>query len=542
MYSDTIISLACSMYAKKGIYALLLGSGISRSANIPTGWEITLDLIKKIAGDDIAEPEGWYKATYHKSPNYSEIIGLVGKTQFERNAILKNYFIRQEGESEKSKTPTEAHKAIAYLMKNEYIKVVITTNFDRLLEQALEQEGIIPTIISNVDQLIGACPLVHSDYIILKLHGDYMDARIKNTEKELEEYEPEINDYLDRILDEFGLIVCGWSGEWDIALRKRIERCQSYRFTTYWLQHGILSDCTKKLITHRKAEVIKIDSADQFFCDLKTKICSLTDLSLRNQTMNIELACATLKRWIEEEKIIRIRDLIIDEAKRVMNECDRLNNIDDPDISNTMNHIIEMLINLIPILCYWTGNKYSQIIADTLQVLTRYKDGYKWIYYYPARVYIFSVIISCLRSENYELLCTIMNYKFSERPGYWDVDFKKPISTILFKQLYKYDNMFFNLIKKSISWIVSDETDFNELYDKAYCFDVLYYKYICNDATEHWVNKHNVYKEFEDLFCAEISAGDSHRMFKSGLFGGDSRKIKEYLPHLICSNPFNLCV
>jgi hypothetical protein len=40
--------LAFSVYESKGVYALLLGSGLSRAANIPTGWEITLDLIRRI--------------------------------------------------------------------------------------------------------------------------------------------------------------------------------------------------------------------------------------------------------------------------------------------------------------------------------------------------------------------------------------------------------------------------------------------------------------------------------------------------------------
>ncbi len=46
---DTVTSLAISMQTKKGVFALLLGSGISRSAQIPTGWDIVLDLIRRLA-------------------------------------------------------------------------------------------------------------------------------------------------------------------------------------------------------------------------------------------------------------------------------------------------------------------------------------------------------------------------------------------------------------------------------------------------------------------------------------------------------------
>ena len=54
---------------------------------------------------------------------------------------------------------------------------------------------------------------------MIKLHGDYLDTRIKNTEPELAAYDKALDEMLDRIFDEYGLIVSGWSGDWDIALR-----------------------------------------------------------------------------------------------------------------------------------------------------------------------------------------------------------------------------------------------------------------------------------------------------------------------------------
>jgi hypothetical protein len=46
---DPILRLAIALYHNKGAYALLLGSGVSRSAGIPTGWEIVLDLTRQVA-------------------------------------------------------------------------------------------------------------------------------------------------------------------------------------------------------------------------------------------------------------------------------------------------------------------------------------------------------------------------------------------------------------------------------------------------------------------------------------------------------------
>ncbi|MBI1929655.1 hypothetical protein HYR99_36080, partial [Candidatus Poribacteria bacterium] len=81
-------------------------------------------------------------------------------------------------------------------------------------------------------------PLTHTSCAIIKVHGDYLDTRIKNTPDELARYDKRLNQLLDRIFDEFGLIVCGWSAEWDVALRSAMERCKNHRFTTYWTIRG----------------------------------------------------------------------------------------------------------------------------------------------------------------------------------------------------------------------------------------------------------------------------------------------------------------
>ena len=49
MKLDPALSLALTMHASKGVYALLLGSGVSKTASIPTGWDVVLDLIRKVA-------------------------------------------------------------------------------------------------------------------------------------------------------------------------------------------------------------------------------------------------------------------------------------------------------------------------------------------------------------------------------------------------------------------------------------------------------------------------------------------------------------
>ena len=75
---DPFLSMIFSFANNKGSYALLLGSGISRPAGIPTGWEITQDLIQKLAqmnNEKIeTSPEEWFVKKYDTEPNYSDLL------------------------------------------------------------------------------------------------------------------------------------------------------------------------------------------------------------------------------------------------------------------------------------------------------------------------------------------------------------------------------------------------------------------------------------------------------------------------------------
>jgi hypothetical protein len=49
---DPRVALATSMHAAPGMYAVLVGSGLSTAAGIPTGWQVVQDLIRRVAVAD----------------------------------------------------------------------------------------------------------------------------------------------------------------------------------------------------------------------------------------------------------------------------------------------------------------------------------------------------------------------------------------------------------------------------------------------------------------------------------------------------------
>lgn len=565
MKIDPLLSLACSVQSKKGIYALLLGSGVSRASGIPTGWEITLDLIKKeenfYGETEVSDHEKWYAEKFNKQPDYSDILADLAKTPTERNNLLKSYFEHSDDDDDAYGQPTKAHKAIANLIKEGYIRVVITTNFDRLLEKALAEISIVPNVISNIDQLEGSIPLIHSDCTILKVHGDYMDTRIKNTAQELAEYDPKLNACLDCIFDEFGLIVCGWSGEWDTALKNCIMRTKNNRFSRYWLKKGDVSESTQEIIDSKKFDSIDITDADTFFVELKDKVDSLNDLSMRQLPLSIDLSCSTLKRLLPESKnIIRVNDLIMDTAKELVNNISNLdwrikpeNEIIGQRIAQIEN-ISQPLLHLISLGSYWGDTPYETIWIDCFKYiydnLNSITDGHQlWLNLlnYPALLVMYTLLMSCIKSNRYALLYEILNNtKSSKRSRYTppiaisedlypdavitkdncnkalDAQYKTPVSMRMF-----------DVLSDPLSRIINSKDEYDVLFDKAeYFFAVNYwYRKTIDEKstqTEYWVwapvgrfgYKRHDYWKVENVFDKEFTKKEEWSAIKAGFFGG----------------------
>ena len=320
---DPVHSLAFSIQANPRVYAVLVGSGVSRGAKIPTGWEITLDLIRKLAKlhDETCDPdpERWYLEKFEKEASYSVLLDELARTQAERQQLLRPYFEPTDEEREEgAKAPTAAHRAIAALAAKGFVRVIITTNFDRLVETALIDEGVVPIILSSEDHVKGALPLIHTQCCVFKVNGDYLDTRIRNTATELDEYPRELDELLDRIFDEFGMIVCGWSAEWDGALRSALCRAPSRRFTTFWASRGEPGEKARQLIDHRTADMIPIEDADSFFESVQQHVESIEEYS-KPHPLSTEAAVASLERYLPDPRYrIQLSNLIHATVERVV--------------------------------------------------------------------------------------------------------------------------------------------------------------------------------------------------------------------------------
>ncbi|MGY3607690.1 MULTISPECIES: SIR2 family protein [unclassified Bradyrhizobium] len=421
---DPLTQLAFSVYENKGVFAVLLGSGVSRAAEIPTGWEITLDLVRRVAlAQGVQEqPDwaAWYREKTGDEPNYSTLLEDLASSPEERRSILHSYIEPTEEDREGGrKIPTAAHNAIADLVRSGYVRVIITTNFDRLMENALRERGIEPTVVSSVDALSGAEPIAHSTCYILKLHGDYKDARILNTEDELSGYPAEYDVLLDRILDEHGLIVSGWSGEWDHALRAAFLRAPNRRYSMFWTAHGTPGSGAQELIGHRRARVIPIADADGFFRGLQQRVDTL-EQSQRQNPVGIELLVSSAKRFLSKpEHRIQLDELFSQELQSV------LARLDSPELRVPPNwdtatfrlyvkryeSAVEALVCMAGVVGRWGDDTELAIVLDTIRTLYAHADkvgsglvSYLGMRSYPAVLVLTACGLGLTRAERWGAL------------------------------------------------------------------------------------------------------------------------------------------
>lgn len=310
--------MALALVGRPKAYALLLGSGLSTAASIPTGWEIVRRLIGDLAvaaGDTAPDdPERWYLDRFGEDATYASVVERCARSADDRHALIGRFL---DGDGDEPAIPTEAHKNIARLVANGLVSVIVTTNFDDLLEQALRAAGVRPVVIATADAATGALPLVHQDVLLLKLHGDRDDPRIKNTGAELDEYEPAMNRLLEQILDSYGLLVAGWSADHDGALRKAILGCPSRRFTTYWTRRSSLSTAARQVADAREAIEVEITDIQPFFAELTDAAISLqANRGPRGATLRADVESA--KRELRGGQVaIALHDRLAAEFDRI---------------------------------------------------------------------------------------------------------------------------------------------------------------------------------------------------------------------------------
>ena len=206
------------------------------------------------------EYSAYFEATYH-SPK-------------DRRAYLEELIVRGE--------PSFGHLALALLMSEDLCRVVWTTNFDRVLEDAAAK--VLGSTSRLVTADLGEPSKIRRAFeegrwpIYGKLHGDYHSQALKNTETELRAQDEEMRRSLIDACRAHGLAVVGYSGR-DASVMNAFEEAldegRGFPGGLFWFKRS--QDEPFKAVTELieraqgfgiDAHVVEAEAFDELFVDL----------------------------------------------------------------------------------------------------------------------------------------------------------------------------------------------------------------------------------------------------------------------------------
>lgn len=222
--------------------------------------------------DAAADPVGWYIRTFGVFPNYFGILQQEAGCGADPQALPRAHF---ETGAAGPIEPSPAHQALAAMAAARLIGPVLTPNFDRLLERALQEAGVRFAAAFDLAAMTRAAAAgwPADELLLVKLHGDVADISIRDTSRGFATYHPVIDMLLDRVLSQCDLLVCGWSASWDIPLRRAMERCAAPdRRLTFWMLRGSATPDAAHLIAVRGARVIPVPSSSAGLAEVRRRL------------------------------------------------------------------------------------------------------------------------------------------------------------------------------------------------------------------------------------------------------------------------------
>ncbi|RCV62895.1 SIR2-like domain-containing protein [Methanophagales archaeon] len=270
--------------------------------------------------------ETYYEENFEDS-TYSDIIESLFPSTEEQRAFLENFF--------ENKAPGKAHKLIAEWVKAELIRFIITTNFDSSIEHSLDDVGLRGkySVITDGAQVLTSKPWhLVENCRIYKVHGTIEQGEIKNTQKNLEKFDNDLeNEFLD-IIERHGVIVLGYAGnKEDKAVMDCFNKRRFKGYTLYWTVHdNQIKDNVKELVEERQdGRFIHIESASDFLEDVLNRV----EIARKGTEQTSEaVAQVRFKNLITSGSDVEIRQTIDEERRKLKKYFETiLDEVDEED-------------------------------------------------------------------------------------------------------------------------------------------------------------------------------------------------------------------
>lgn len=298
----------------------LSGAGSSASAGVPTAYHLIWEFKRILycseqrvpveAVSDLADPSVRQRLQrYFDAKNSYPELDSDEEYAFYFEAAYPSEADRRRvlAQAISGATPSYGHKVLAALFKTGRAKVVWTTNFDPLVEDAtadvFRTTGRLTTATPDTPELARQALAEERWPLLVKLHGDFRSRRLRNTPTELLHQDAVLREELVTACRRYGLIVVGYSGRDHSvmeALEKAIDGGRGFPSGLYWLfrNEEDLLPSVKRLMNHAstagiEVALIQIQTFDELMGDLLSLEHSIPE-ELRS------LLDQSQKQWISD--------------------------------------------------------------------------------------------------------------------------------------------------------------------------------------------------------------------------------------------------
>lgn len=220
--------------------AWLVGAGTSAEAGVPTAGHLIDHLLVELYASDSGLPTDqvvgrprWQDSVY---PLYDGQGGLppISDDAF-YSAIFERVFPDRDARARfvmevlAGRQPHHGQHILAGLAASSLAPLLVTTNFDQLLEEAIG--GMLSTVgaqarltVLDPQNARRADFAIATDQrpMLVKIHGDLGSVTLSNTEAELAQHDPKLRAAVLAQLSRYGLVVVGYSGR-DAAVMRMLR-------------------------------------------------------------------------------------------------------------------------------------------------------------------------------------------------------------------------------------------------------------------------------------------------------------------------------
>lgn len=295
--------------------SMLLGAGASISSGMPSAerciWEWKQDIfgtnnptLRELVGEislpatkrrvqDWLDRRGEYPALGAEN-EYSFYAQKCFPTARDRRSFFQKYV--------RDAMPFLGYRLLPLLIRNEVIQSVWTTNFDGLPARACAAANVECLEIGIDTPHRTATNLSRGAMRLVSLHGDYRYDELKNTEVELQEQEASLRQALISHLEQYDLLVAGYSGR-DKSLMAALHEAYSKQHAgrLFWCGMqpapsdevtGLLSSAQLK---GHDAFYVPMEGFDDLLERLALRILKDKDLQDAKEILSSEPALSTMQ-------------------------------------------------------------------------------------------------------------------------------------------------------------------------------------------------------------------------------------------------------